>query len=180
MTDTDTSSGVPIICAGKVVGVAPVIWKPMFNAPFEADISTPTKKRKILLEVGFHGRELMNFVAKYDDVFDLVAYLRWYRSSNQHSHTVSREAFDRAVEAVWSEIQYQNELPRRTDSGEAHGIAGYASLIDKCNRDMVDTWYAEKGEDRCLHNIRKTAASAIRGMIFCGVRPRVDDLGKAI
>jgi hypothetical protein len=51
---------------------------------------------------------------------------------------VTREQFDAACEAVWSEIEYQNNLPRR-----------------------------------CLPSLRKLAAIFVRGMIYCGIRPRV-------
>lgn len=33
---------------------------------------------------------------------------------------VTREKFDKAVEALWTEIEYQNALSRRTDDDEAN------------------------------------------------------------
>lgn len=38
---------------------------------------------------------------------------------------VTREEFDKAVEAIWSEIEYRNDLDRRTDEDEAKDIEGF-------------------------------------------------------
>jgi hypothetical protein len=93
---------------------------------------------------------------------------------------ITREQFDRVVEAVWSEIQYQNHLPRRT-ADEAKDCAGFATLGRAYLRKLEDNWYSKPGEVQpegnvavtdCLHDLRKLSAIFVRAMIYCGIRSR--------
>src|SRR5262249_4352448 len=94
--------------------------------------------------------------------------------------TISRADFDKVVEAVWSEIQYQTDLPRRT-ADEAKDCAGFATLGRAYLRKLEDNWYSKPGEHQpegnvavtdCLHDLRKLAAIFVRAMIYCGIRSR--------
>ena len=85
--------------------------------------------------------------------------------------TITRAEFDDACEAVWTEIEYQNNLPRRTDD-EAKEPAGFFTLIQRYTRQGEDLWADNAGTEPCLPSLRKLAAIAVRGMIYCGIRPR--------
>jgi len=85
---------------------------------------------------------------------------------------VSRAVFDIAVEAVWSEIEYQNNLPRRTEESEAKGPEGFATLGRVYLRRLEDAWSDNKGNEAALPFVRKLAAIFIRGMIYSGIRDR--------
>lgn len=94
--------------------------------------------------------------------------------------TVTRAEFDAAAEAVWSELQYQNTLPIRTDD-EAKDVAGFLTLLCRYHRKAVDTWADSAGEKQpdgsiqvseALHSLRKLAGIAVRAMIYNGVRFR--------
>lgn len=94
--------------------------------------------------------------------------------------TVTRAEFDSAVEALWSEIEYQNSLPIRTDD-EADDIAGFLTLLRRYTRKVEDSWcdnpavvQPEGGVQvtEALHGLRKLAGIALRGMIYNGIRRR--------
>ena len=87
------------------------------------------------------------------------------------SRLVTREEFNEAVEAVWSEIEYQNNLPRRTDD-EAKEPAGFFTLGRRYIRLGEDLWADNAGTEPCLPSLRKLAAIFVRGMVYCGVRKR--------
>jgi len=93
------------------------------------------------------------------------------------ARTVTRAEFDEAAEAVWSEIEYQNNLPRRTDD-EAKEPAGFFTLARVYLRRGEDAWSDNAGTEACLPSLRKVAAIVVRGMIYCGVRFRVVAAGK--
>jgi len=93
---------------------------------------------------------------------------------------VTRAQFHHAMDALWSEFEYVNNLPRRT-ADEAKDAAGFATLIRRYLRHLEDHWADYPGEvqpegnvavPQCLHDLRKLAAMAVRGMIICGIRPR--------
>jgi hypothetical protein len=84
---------------------------------------------------------------------------------------VTREQFNEAVEAVWSEIEYQNNLPRRTDD-EAKEPAGFFTLARVYLRRGEDAWSDNAGTEACLPSLRKLSAILVRGMIYCGIRYR--------
>lgn len=84
---------------------------------------------------------------------------------------VTREEFDKAVEAVWLEIDYQNHLPRRTDD-EAKEPAGFATLTRVYLRRLEDSWADNAGTEASLPFLRKIAGIMVRGMIYCGIRYR--------
>jgi len=84
---------------------------------------------------------------------------------------VTREQFNEACDAVWSEIEYQNNLPRRTDD-EAKEPAGFAALNEVYLRRLEDAWADNPGTEACLPFLRKLAAINVRGMIYCGIRTR--------
>lgn len=85
---------------------------------------------------------------------------------------VTRAEFDEAVEAVWTEIEYQNNLPRRTDE-EAKEPAGFFTLARVYLRRGEDLWSDNAGTEACLPSLRKLAGIILRGMIYCGIRPRI-------
>lgn len=87
-------------------------------------------------------------------------------------NVVTREQFDDACAALWSEIEYQNDLSRRTEGSEAREVPSYLTLgrvyLDKAATD----WAMNEGDELALHGLRKIAAIFIRGMTYCGVRYR--------
>ena len=87
---------------------------------------------------------------------------------------VSREEFMSAAEAVWSELAYQDALPRRTDD-EAKDVQGFATLARVYIRRLEDHWADLPGPvvEPALNDLRKLAAIFVRAMIYCGVRERV-------
>jgi hypothetical protein len=88
---------------------------------------------------------------------------------------ISREEFDEAVRAVWSEIEYQNGLPRRTEDSEAKGPEGFATLGRVYLRRLEDSWSDNPGNEKSLPFLRKLAGIFIRGMIYNGIRFRQED-----
>lgn len=85
---------------------------------------------------------------------------------------VTRADFDDACDAVWSEIEHQNNLPRRTDD-EAKEPAGFFTLARVYLRRGEDAWSDNAGTEACLPSLRKIAGIMIRAMVYCGIRPRV-------
>ena len=77
---------------------------------------------------------------------------------------VTREEFDEVVEALWSEIEFQNGLPIRTDD-EAKDVAGFLTLGRAYVRKCEDAWTNNPGEQEdgqvqvpeALHGLRKIA-----------------------
>jgi hypothetical protein len=91
------------------------------------------------------------------------------------ARTVSREAFNEAVEALWTELYYQDNLPRRTEADEAKDVPGFATLGRRYLRKMEDDWADKPGTpqvEEALHGLRKLGAIFVRGMIYNGVRRR--------
>jgi hypothetical protein len=87
------------------------------------------------------------------------------------SKTVTKAEFQAACDAVWTEIEYQNSLPRRTDD-EAKEPAGFATLGRVYLSRLEAAWSDNVGIEESLPFLRKLAAIFIRGMIYCGVRVR--------
>jgi hypothetical protein len=91
---------------------------------------------------------------------------------------INREEFNQAVEAVWSEIQYQDNLPRRTDD-EAKDVPAFATLGRRYLRLLEDHWADQPGTgnppvvEDALNDMRKIGTVFIRGMIYCGIRRRI-------
>ena len=85
---------------------------------------------------------------------------------------VTRADFDQAVEAVWEEIIYQNNLPRRTEDSEATSPASFATLGRVYLRRLEDAWADNAGDEKALPDLRKLSAIFIRAMVYCGVRRR--------
>lgn len=85
---------------------------------------------------------------------------------------VTREQFEEAMEAIWSELQYQNQLPIRTEDGEAKDPAAFATLGRRYLRKLEDAWADNAGFEPSLPFLRKLAAIFTRGMIYNGVRRR--------
>jgi hypothetical protein len=81
---------------------------------------------------------------------------------------VTREQFDLACEAVWSEIEYQNNLPIRTESDEAKDIPGFLTLGRRYLRSAEDKWSDNAGIGPSKPFLRKLAAIFIRAMIYVG------------
>jgi hypothetical protein len=90
---------------------------------------------------------------------------------NTVTRTVTRSEFNAACDAVWSEIQYQNSLPRRTGD-EAKDPASFATLGRVYLRRLEDVWADNPGVEEALPSLRKLAAIFIRGMIYSGIRYR--------
>ncbi len=93
---------------------------------------------------------------------------------------VTRAQFDEACEALWSEMQYINSLPRRTDD-EAKDVPGFLTLARRYMRIAEDTWADQPGTvqddgsvqvEDALHAVRKVAGIMVRAMIYNGVRHR--------
>jgi hypothetical protein len=102
------------------------------------------------------------------------------------TRSISREDFDAACEAVWSEIRYQDTLPRRTDEDEAKDVPGFLTLGRRYLRKAEDAWSDEKGRadatdarglerfayTRANEHVRKLAAIFVRAMVYTGIFPR--------
>jgi hypothetical protein len=93
---------------------------------------------------------------------------------------VTREEFDLACEALWSEMEYINNLPRRTDD-EAKDVPGFLSLARVYMRRAEDTWADQPGTvaadgsvqvEDALHAVRKVAGIMVRAMVYNGIRHR--------
>ncbi len=89
---------------------------------------------------------------------------------------ISREEFLEACEAVWTEIEYQNNLPRRTDD-EAKDVPGFLTLMRCYLRKAEDEWADNPGVmqhdgqvqvESALNRLRSLAAIAVRAMIYNG------------
>lgn len=90
-----------------------------------------------------------------------------------NGRNVTREEFDCAMEALWSEIEYQNSLPRRTDD-EAKEIPGFLTLLRRYTRKTEDNWADLPGPVKSAEEgLRKIAAIALRGMIYTRIWPRI-------
>lgn len=94
--------------------------------------------------------------------------------------TVTREEFDAACEAVWSEIRYQNDLPRRTPD-EAKGVSDFLLLLRRYIRRIEDVWSDSPATEQpdgmwavvdAEHGLRKLAGIAVRAMIYTHIRRR--------
>lgn len=93
---------------------------------------------------------------------------------------VSREQFDAVCEAIWSELQYQNDLPIRT-ADEAKDVAGFLTLLRGYTWEVEQTWRKSPGTlqpdgqvqvEEALHGFRKLAGICARAMIYNGIRAR--------
>ncbi len=85
---------------------------------------------------------------------------------------VTRGEFALAVEALWSELKYQDALPRRTDD-EASDIPGFLTLARRYERKVEDDWADQPGPvEDAIHGLRKLGAIYVRAMIYNGVRFR--------
>lgn len=94
--------------------------------------------------------------------------------------TVTREEFDAACEAVWTEIEYQNNLPKRTPD-EAKDIPGFLTLLRRYIRKIEEVWSDNPAVEQpdgtwtvvdAEHGLRKLAGIAIRAMIYNHIRRR--------
>lgn len=84
---------------------------------------------------------------------------------------ITREEFEEAMETLWTEIEYQNRLTRRTED-EAKDVAGFATLGRRYQTLLEQDWADNPGVEKALHSLRKLAGIYVRGMIYCGLRPR--------
>ena len=87
------------------------------------------------------------------------------------TRVVTEDEFLEAMRAVRGELNYQDGLERRTED-EAKDPAGFFTLARRYLRKGEDEWADNPGPELALHALRKIAAIAIRGMIYCGVRHR--------
>jgi hypothetical protein len=93
---------------------------------------------------------------------------------------ITREEFNKACEAVWTEMEYRNNLERRTED-EAKDVPGFLTLVDRYRRLTADQWSDLPGKlqpdgrnqvPEALHGLRKIAGIAIVAMIYNGIRSR--------
>ena len=90
---------------------------------------------------------------------------------------VSREEFEEVMEAIWSELQYQDNLPIRT-ADEAKDVPGFLTLARVYQRKTEDAWANNPGTgsppqvEEALHGLRKCAGIFVRAMAYNGVRSR--------
>jgi len=105
----------------------------------------------------------------------------------KHPHTICREEFDQACEAVWTEIEYVNNLPRRT-SDEAKDVPGFLTLARLYMDRTAAAWADQPGKPcviirdhepefmvqvpDALAGLRKVAGIMVRAMIYNGAVPR--------
>lgn len=82
---------------------------------------------------------------------------------------ITREEFDAAVAAVWTEIEYRNSLSRRTED-EAKDVPGFLTLLRRYIRKAEDAWSDNPGTvqpdgsiqvEEALHGLRKLAMIAM-------------------
>ncbi len=85
---------------------------------------------------------------------------------------ITREDFDQACDAVWTEILYQNNLERQTED-EAKDVPGFLTLARRYERKVEDDWADNPGVVEALHGLRKLTAIYLRAMIYCGVKRRL-------
>jgi hypothetical protein len=93
---------------------------------------------------------------------------------------VTREEFDDACEALWTELRYQDSLTRRTDD-EAKSVGSFLSILRRYTRRCEDDYSDNPGIEqrdgqvqvsKALHGLRKLSAIALRAMIYNGIRQR--------
>ena len=93
---------------------------------------------------------------------------------------VSREDFLEAMDAVWTELQYQDNLPIRT-ADEAKDVPGFLTLARVYLNETEVAWAknpATLGDgvtpqvEEALHGLRKCAGIFVRAMAYNGVRSR--------
>lgn len=93
---------------------------------------------------------------------------------------VTRAEFDAACDALWTELQYQDNLQRRTDD-EAKDVPGFVTLGRRYVRLLEDAWADNPGTvqdngtvqvEEALNGLRKVAAIFVRAMVYNGVRER--------
>lgn len=93
---------------------------------------------------------------------------------------ISKGEFDDACRALWTELQYQDRLPRRM-ADEAKDVPGFLTLLRVYVRKTEDYWAGRPGTgepaqvEKALHGMRKIATIAVRAMIYNGVRKRLED-----
>ena len=92
-------------------------------------------------------------------------------NNNKELPVVTREQFEEVMEAVWSELEYQNSLPRRTGA-EASDVAGFLTLGRVYQRRAEDDWADVAGDELALHGLRKLAGIYVRAMAYTGIRKR--------
>jgi hypothetical protein len=90
----------------------------------------------------------------------------------QSARTVSKDEFDRAVEALQTEIAYQDSLPRRTED-EAVDVPGFCTLMRRYLRKVEDDWSDNPGPVKAAEEgLRKLSAIALRGMVYTRIWKR--------
>jgi hypothetical protein len=85
---------------------------------------------------------------------------------------ITKEQFHDAAAALWTEIEYQNGLARRTEEGEGKDPAAFATLGRVYLRRLEEAWANSAGNEEALPFLRKLAAIFIRGMIYNGITYR--------
>ncbi len=88
---------------------------------------------------------------------------------------VTRDQFDSVMEVVWSEITYQNSLPRRTADGEAKDIPGFLTLGRRYMSKAEAAWADSLNSERASSEIRKLAAIFVRALVYTDAFYRVNN-----
>ena len=76
-----------------------------------------------------------------------------------------------ALEAIKSELRYQDNLSRRLND-EAKDVPGFLTLLRRYLRRAEDAWADNPGTVEAQHEVRKIAAIAVRAMVYTGVKER--------
>ena len=86
---------------------------------------------------------------------------------------ITRKEFDEACEILWSEIEYQNNLSRRTDETDAKTPQEFATLGRVYLRTLEEEWAKKHNvNNECLDKLRILAATFLRAVIYCGSKER--------
>ena len=93
---------------------------------------------------------------------------------------ITRKEFDEACEALWTELEYQNNLPIRT-ADEAKSVPAFLTLLRRYERKVEEAWAdhpaalqvdGQTQVPEALHGLRKLGGICVRAMIYNGVRKR--------
>jgi len=80
---------------------------------------------------------------------------------------------DEIIDALNEELEYVSKL---NDMGRAdqedYGVEGQLITLSTYSRKALDAWTNNAGSEAALHELRKVAAIAIRGLLFAEKCPR--------
>ena len=85
--------------------------------------------------------------------------------------------FSRAMQVVWEEIEYQNNLKLACNT-EAKDPPGFLTLGRRYMARAEIAWADNDDRTLALHELRKLAAIFVRAMVYCGAQSREKKGGK--